>query len=260
MYYIKILENELEARSAKNPNFSLRSFARLLKVEPATLSRCLSRKRPLPMPSAQKVVTRLMLSPGQEKLFMESLIQDHLKAKVRSPSVGKQGFPAISQETFEVIAEWYHNAILEMTFIPGAMTSIAKIAGTLGISQVQASTALNRLSHLGFLEKTDSGYRKTNHSQTIANTSLTTKALKKHQKQILQMASQAIDTYDLRDRQATTMCLAASKSKIPQAKVMVTNFLRELTGFLEDGDDRQLYHININLFPIGDLDHKFDQS
>ncbi|HAG92455.1 MAG TPA: hypothetical protein DCL41_11310, partial [Bdellovibrionales bacterium] len=60
---VEMLNSEFNKRKGRNPNFSLRSFAKWLKISPAQLSQMMTGKRPITINSAQKIGDRLGLSP-----------------------------------------------------------------------------------------------------------------------------------------------------------------------------------------------------
>ncbi len=58
----------------------------------------------------------------------------------------------LSLDEFQVISEWYHSAILELTKIRGFRTDTRWIAKQLDLSPEHVNIAIQRLLRLGFLE------------------------------------------------------------------------------------------------------------
>ena len=54
-----LLQRELERRCQSNPKYSLRAFAKALKMSPAALSYMLTGKRPVSKKTVKKIVDRL---------------------------------------------------------------------------------------------------------------------------------------------------------------------------------------------------------
>ena len=144
-----LLQEELVERCRKNPNYSLRSFARALSVEPSALSQMINGKRPI----TEKMKLRLGAALGLHTKQIE-------KFTTEGKSESKQPLPAYQQMTldsFALISDWYHYAILELLAIEGFKPDPAWIGKRLGITRSEANIAVERLFRLGLLEKKNDG-------------------------------------------------------------------------------------------------------
>ena len=68
--YLKMIERELSRRIKQNPRYSLRSFAKALKVDAGNLSRCMNGKASLSLATANKLANGLNLSPVERSEFL----------------------------------------------------------------------------------------------------------------------------------------------------------------------------------------------
>jgi hypothetical protein len=135
-YYQQRLLDELATRVERRPSYSLRAFARSLKTDPGSLSRVLSGKKVPSYPFSQKIFQILSLSPDEQERFLASVTftRKVMGYQRFSPSLKpyrEQATPApreLSAEAFRVISDWYHFAILELTFVPGFRAEPAWIA------------------------------------------------------------------------------------------------------------------------------------
>jgi transcriptional regulator with XRE-family HTH domain len=75
--HIEILRSELERRKKLNPRYSLRSFARNLRIDPSALSRVLHGKQPVSPVGAKKLLELLRLEGDEADEFLESILRDH---------------------------------------------------------------------------------------------------------------------------------------------------------------------------------------
>ncbi|GEM_PF-4756843 len=73
IYYINKLKQKLFETQEKNPNYSLRAYARDLGIHPATLSLIMKSKRAFPLNSLDKVAEALGLSEAEKNIFLESV-------------------------------------------------------------------------------------------------------------------------------------------------------------------------------------------
>ena len=69
---LNLLKKELDSRKSRNPNYSLRSFARSLDVSPSRLSEILSGQR-MSLKMANKIATKLKLNEKTKAEFTESI-------------------------------------------------------------------------------------------------------------------------------------------------------------------------------------------
>lgn len=73
---VHVLKEELARRTSQNSRYSLRAFAKLLKVHPSALSRILSEKQPLSLKTAVGVAKQLRLDQNQKLSFLLSVIDE----------------------------------------------------------------------------------------------------------------------------------------------------------------------------------------
>ena len=80
--YRKILRRELEQRINRNPRYSLRSFAKDLKVAPALMSDVLNEKRGLSRFSATRIANRIGLSSSETETFCDLVKSKHARSRL----------------------------------------------------------------------------------------------------------------------------------------------------------------------------------
>lgn len=81
--HIETLRKEFERRRQRHPKYSLRRFARHLKMDPSRLCRILAGKRDLSAKSAQKILSYLTLNEEEREIFKLSVIE-HTRQKAAS--------------------------------------------------------------------------------------------------------------------------------------------------------------------------------
>ncbi|MES2769946.1 MAG: TIGR02147 family protein [Bdellovibrionota bacterium] len=253
--YRHYLNSEFARRCEANPAYSLRSFALALCVDAGTLSRILNGKQALSYKMAQKIVDKLDLSPDQQKEFFSSLFhyqQSRKLEKVHEKNVNEAEYKGadLSVEYYRVIADWYHIALMEMTYLKSFKPDSRYLAQQLGITQAEAKLALERLLKLGLLTKKNGKVIKTNEKLSTTDRHLTTPALRKNQKQFLEKAIYSLENDSLEVRSNTNMTMAIDSSKIEIAKKMIREFQMTLCNFLESGKQDQVYNLSVALYPL----------
>ena len=99
----------------------------------------------------------------------------------------------LAVDTFNVIADWYHYAILELSKMEGFRSEPRWIAKKLHLTMAETRTAIGRLLRLGLLKEADGRLIATEEQVTNAGSVETSHAMKKLQRHVLQKALQSID-------------------------------------------------------------------
>lgn len=241
--FVTHLQRELVRRCEQNPRYSLRAFARSLQMDASTLSQVLRGKRALTVKARRKLGLALGLNPSE----FES---DPKHVTKKSPKPMRE----LSAELFAVISDWYHDAILELTRLPGFHGKSRWIARRLGINPAQVQVAVQRLKKLEFLEVTASGkwINRLNNNTTIVQNDLTSAALRKLQKQILELSMDALENVPKAKRDHTSMLMTVDPADLDEIKKRIRSFRRELLEYCERKGARpkELYQFAVSIFPL----------
>jgi uncharacterized protein (TIGR02147 family) len=256
LFYKKCLQEELSRRCEKNPNYSLRAFAKACSVSPGELSQILSGKRIPSYKVAQKIMASLDLAPQEENQFLSSLAEKHRKRGLRrlSPIFRQtKSMPVpkeISLDLFRVIGDWYHYAALMLTYIEGFNPNPKWIASQLSITELEAKLAIERLITVGLLEEKNGTLVATEGHFTTADKHITTPALKRHTKQSLEKAIYSLENDSIDVRSMTYMTMAIDPKKIEKAKKLVEEFTNKMSELLESSRRTQVYEFGVYLYPL----------
>jgi transcriptional regulator with XRE-family HTH domain len=239
---ILILE-ELAHSQAKNPAYSMRAFAKRLGVSQAAISQILADKRPLTKKTAEKILRGLDKSPTE---IFDSL-------EVGTPSK----FKSVDMDSYHLIADWYHYAILSLAETPNFKSSTNWIAHRLGISVKQAQDAINLLLRLDMLQRD----RKTKKlsitgEQFEAISEVANPAMEKAARQDLDLAIQALDQTQFDERNFTAMTLCFDPARSKEAIQMIKNFRRSFCKAMESKNKKEVYRLNVQLFPLSKKEGK----
>ncbi len=261
--YRTILKEELAARCRQNPRYSLRAFARDLKLAPSRLSEVLSGKQGLSRDVAARVAGVLGYGPGETERFcdlVESVHarsrQDRETAKIR---LGKHEQPAaayqLQVDAFKAIADWYHFAILELLNVAGFRSDAKWIGKKLGLSEFEVQLALDRLVRLGLIVWHGSKLKAT-HDQGSVPDDIPSESIKKFHSQILLKAKDALYMQGVDDREFGAEILAVDKSRLPEAKKAIRDFqhkfCKKMTELADDGVRDSLYCLSVQFFDLGE--------
>lgn len=240
-----LLVAEFQKRRERNPNFSLRSFARWLDVSPAQVSQVMSGKRPVTFAVAERMAERFSLSPSERRALLSQVIKR--KQTSSAQSLGVPPRTPISEDSFRLISDWHHLAILSLTKIPGARPDPRWISRRLGISSEEANSALQRLCRIGVLELTPKFKQIGNPFEVASDTP--SEAIRRYHHAMLNLASEKIDTVSNQHRQLQSISIPVDPSLLAKFKVLIDEFLDEATELAQRGSPSEVYNLNVQLVP-----------
>jgi len=202
----------------------------------------------------------LRLSSAATKRLLNSVavLQSERKLKRRDPKVMEfltknprfKNPRVIDIELFQIISDWYHAAILELSFLEEFCADPDWIAKQIGISKLDAKLALARLLEAGLLKEIEGRLVKTNDHIELDDPDRTSKARRAKQKQIRMKAVESIDKDPVEKRYMTTISMAIDPDLLPEARRRIDEFNDSLSAFLESGKRKQVYAMEIGIFPL----------
>ncbi|MGZ3699532.1 MAG: DUF4423 domain-containing protein [Bdellovibrionota bacterium] len=242
----QFLREELERRCQRNSKYSLRAFAKSLGVSHTILSMVLSGKRPLASRSRLAIAEKLGLDPIEKQNFLEAGSPAH-RALPRAEVTAAQ---ALSLDEFALIADWYHYGILSLLDTPGARWDCRWIASRLGITETQATLAMERLSRLKLVKRVGGRWKQSGAPIRIDNRDSTAATRKFHQ-QLLAKAAESLEQDPIEERDFRSMTFAVDPALLPYARTRIRDFRRQLVEELEArGNAKRVYTLAVQLFPV----------
>lgn len=243
-YYLSCLRADLSRKQRTNTAFSLRSYARFLKLQPPTLSAILSKKRPFPKKRLEDTAKALKLSPKEREQFISSATG---LSVIRTETPSRH---ALSEEAhFRIIAEWEHYAFLSLMDTKPFRLDTKWIAKRMGISEIRVHTVLSQLENAGLIRISKKKIQKTfsslETSQDVAST-----ALRKSHMETLQLAQKKLEEIPVKRRDFSAITVAVNMERLAEAKQKIKTFRNEMEALLEGGSPTEVYQLAIQLYPL----------
>jgi len=242
-----VLSHELTRRIASNPKYSLRAFAKYLKMSPSMLSMVIAGHAFLSDKSAQRVVKKLgflLKSPSKPTAELSSSAGETDSEATNLSTVN------VDLEIFMIFSQWYHFAILSLLEIEGASLSPKWVSHKLGITEIEARIAVDRLKSLNIIEKENGKWRQA-HGPIRISGGVANAASRQFQKSLIKRALAAIDEGTPEVRDISSMTFAMDRKHFPVAVKKIETFRRSLTEFLErKSKPTDVYNLTIQLVPV----------
>lgn len=245
--------SELIRRSREISGYSLRAFAQSLETDPSAMAKLLKGKNRIGTHTIRKLGRSMALSEDEIEEFVEHR-RNRIGAEILPTAkiLHAGNYRDLHSDQFQIISDWYHLAILELTHVESFVPQPKWIARVLGISVAETNDALERLQRLGLL-KTGSG-KKWHDLSSGFTTNITAPnrnaAQRKFQKQVLERAITALETVPLAYRDQTGVTFAIDPDALPEIRERIKKFRRELDQFVSRGKKKEVYQISISLFPL----------
>lgn len=241
----QILSKELEKRKAKNPNYSLRSYARDLEVSPSMLSRFISGERKPSTETLAKLLKHLKIDPSLKKQILENAYGKH-DFKISEDS----DYVELNTEQLAQLNHWVYFALLELVRSTRRKFTAKSMAKLLDQPETFIELRIQTLLNMGLMKKTQSGYRAVESKQT-ANSSRS--VLDEIHSGYLDQAKASMLHSLPEARNITGTTILANPAKIQEASERIKAFRRSLSSFLNSeisDPSEKLYRIQIALFPL----------
>jgi transcriptional regulator with XRE-family HTH domain len=236
------LQSELARRCARNAQYSLRAFAMHVGVDHSTLSQWLRGRRAITARSIETTGATLGLQPDAIQRYIEHAGRDDGPAAAADILTG---------DTFSIIADWYHFAILELTRLDEFRCDSRWIARVLDVSVDEVNLAVQRMIRLGLLdmESADRWIDRSGDGR-VSLESVPAEALNRQQDQSRRLSLAAVRTAPVTLRDHSSMTLAVNSTRLPRAVELITRCREQLVELLQEGAADDVYQIEIAIFPV----------
>jgi transcriptional regulator with XRE-family HTH domain len=238
-----LLQSELARRCSRNRQYSLRSFALQLDVDPSTLSQWLRHRRPLTSRVIETIGQQLGLSPDR--------IRAYIDFEMRCPPVEAPHTNQLTPETLAALEHSHALAMLELIHLEGFTPDSRWIAARLDISTDTVNLALHRLVSLGLLRMQSKSvwvdcipaavgvFDDLPEAQAVALHEQTGK-----------WRVRAIRATPPHARELSSTTVAVHSGALPRAMDLIAKCRQQVLEILQEGTADQVYQLEMALFPI----------
>jgi uncharacterized protein (TIGR02147 family) len=154
---------------------------------------------------------------------------------------------------FSVNERWYYLPILDLTTCSNFQADVDWIAKRLGISTEETHSAIVRLESEGLLSSENGTWKKVKNHLVIPTVSSREKVRQYHKTMSLR-AIEVMETNilpkDFQKRLIKGSTFAVNPLQLEQAKEIIEKALVDVIETLTAGDCTELYHFNLQLFPL----------
>ena len=260
---IGYLRSLLIQRQKNNPNYSISSFARDLGVSQPQLSRIFNGERKPTVRFAVQVGTLYSLPKNTidrwvGQVVLEAPSSAKISKKVRESYLRSQQDQQIlvthyEVERFKSMAQWYHMAIVNLTFTKDFKDDPRWISKRLNITVTEARDATDRLYSLGILTKERNGRVIATQKKFFVKTQQSEPSVREFHRQMATLAIESLKNTDqesFEQRYITGLTLAVQKNKLPEFKQELQEFQKKIMAMVDSKTFDEVYQLNLQFFPL----------
>ena len=208
------LKERWESKKRKNPDYSLRNFAKDIGMNPGYLSLLFNGKKHFTDKMILKVCRTLKLSDAQikKRFFTDPYKEKPLKV--------------LNKFDFSNVAHWFFDALLELSRVRGFKSNPQWISQALGISEDQAQSAIGNLKMIDWLDGDNKKVQPIYGPMCnyVNDKKSTSTVLKRLQFEANELSRQSLENDDISKRYHATDTLAIDVEKIEEAKEYIREF------------------------------------
>lgn len=258
--YREILSSKLEERRRINPRYSLRAFAKDLKISPSRLSDVLARKGHLSIDKARQIAKILNLSPLVTTDFLDVVEADGRGAKSVKISAVKriqsrsstERLRTLNVDELSIMSDWRNLAVWTFMTLPHFDGNRHTIAKHFKMNVIEVEDILRRLERL----KMVSINGKTGvigNTQAYVGGTFPSAVIRDFHKQMSSLGKDAIEKQAFTERHVESAILTIDKAKMGEIEQKIANFCRSLVKeYSDQPDNNSVYGLSLGFFQLAD--------
>jgi uncharacterized protein (TIGR02147 family) len=257
--YRTFLKTTLATKAKTQEGYSLRAFSERIGISASFLSEVLNAKKSLSVELAFRLAINLDLTEAETQYFCllvqleqekDPLFREKLARRLADLNPSRPAHD-VSADLFKLISEWYHAAILELTYLPGLKVTPDLVARCLNITKSEAETAIERLLRLELLEKDAKGDLRKNHNYVAAESSVPVGAFREFHGQLLGKAVTALQAYTPAERMSATDVVAIDSKHLAKVDRLSREFSAAVMKLAEKSKVKDsVYALSVHFFPL----------
>ena len=227
---------------------------------PRVLGMVINGQRPPSVHLARRLTTDLLLD-SDEARFLDLLVEkrrleilqkstDKIESELSRLRLKPIKRATAACDEWEKLSDWHVFVIRQLIGTEGFSEDPAWIASRLrgNVSTAQIQEAILRLLELDLVRRTPEGRLESTGVGIFSKTDFSQDAVKKHQRQMLQLGAAAIARQEIENRETCSLTLQFDKKNIRAAQAMIRKFRDAFDEKFYVPKGRSVYQLNLQLF------------
>lgn len=259
---MKHYENILD----KNPKFSLRAYAKKLDVSPSMLSEVINGRKRISLSMANKISQSLNFSKKEDEYFRLIAEKETCKSierkseieeKILTLTKSKNLSIDLNVDSFSLIKESYHFAILELLTLKNLKFDINELSRKLDITPIQFKLGLERLKRLGLIAFKDGRPYKIKNVSLNVSSEERNRALQHYHDSMLDKTKDFLKEQQPSERYVGSETLVIDEDHIEEAKEIFEECFDKLIALSAKAKNpKNVYYAGIQFVSVSKGDKK----
>jgi uncharacterized protein (TIGR02147 family) len=265
---VQKLHRELHAIRERRENYSLRQFARRIGVQSPVLIQVLNGKRTLTRRLAHQLLSGIRLETREIETLLARLPEKQTRRRKREGTISSTPkrttstvrFKELATAEWEVVSDWWFFAIQSLARTRDFISKPESISRRLGLPLSRTKKAISTLLETKLLERGKDETLRATEAEPTTSAEVPNLYIRKNHIQGLDLASEKIHSVPLELRDYSSMTFEVDPDRLEAAKEKIQTFRRELAQFLGGSNPREVYRMQIQLFPLTQLSPQNQKS
>ena len=258
--YRDILLSSYREKHAAHPTYSLRAFARDLKISPSRLSEVMAGKGHLSRQKAVGIATRLKFTPQRRQYFFDLIdvatarnesVRNQAEVRIKAAQAKKPEV-YLPNTAFEPIATWQHIAVWSFLFLSAYDGDSQTIASSLKIDIIRVYEVLRQLEGANLIRETGGRWIPIV-TEFSSGDDVPSSAIRKYHDSISAKGRESIEQQTTAERHLETLVLPFKSNRIGEIGMRIGDFVQSLaTEFGEETDGDRVYALSLQFYGLSE--------
>jgi uncharacterized protein (TIGR02147 family) len=230
---------------AKNPRFSLRSFAQKLGISNSALSEILRSKRKVSKAKALEFAKAIKLLEKHTKTLMDAFDKSGSLEQLKPVSNPLKEI-LLTSDQFHIMGDRKYFSVLALFRSP--MNSVSAMSARLGLTETEVQNILEELAKIGVLEKKNGQYIEKERAVFRTSEDFPDELMRNRRLQNTEASAKAIREKADGER-GYFATVSVDKSKLDEIGPIVEDFVKRLSMFLRKPSSEDIFEVNVDIFP-----------
>lgn len=244
------LRKKLVELQAKNSQYSIRSFAKKLNLQPSATNEILKGQRKVSRELAEKIALRLQLDPTERAELLKHFPEKMKKSQLRKDSDELNAALKLSSEQFALISDWIHFAILSLMKTKDFKEDYSWIAARFGVSEHVVKKAVMRMLSINLIKRDKNGVLKRTSTKINTTDDLKDLSLQKAHMADMELAKEKIQDLDVNLRDFSFLIFNGNPKYLAKAKEILRRTQDDLEKLMDQDEANVVYKLCTYLFPL----------
>lgn len=257
--YLVMLKEIFSERKKKDPKYSLRKFAKQLRISPSNLSEILNGKKNLSDKMAKSIAFDLGFKGSEKDAFLTSALEH----RTRNASLKNQHHTSLKRilnnkphvlekNEMEAVNSWVYFAILELMMFHDFDHTALWLSRKLTLDLKNIESHLQVLVSLGWIEQRNNRYQIKVQSVESAN-DYPSAAIRQYHQSVLKQGMKSLEAQPVEKREYQSAVFGFSRKNTQKAKRSIREFFDQFClefGNCDDLERDEVCQLAIQFYPL----------